>query len=1165
MKTDFSRSASVFFKRLSVSCFLLLSFCFSIFAQQCCDVPGWQYVVEITIDNTYPGNIAQNNYPVLLNVNTQTPIAAGHMDPAIAADIRFTDNTCGPFLNYWMETGFNTTATQIWVLVPTIPANAVTTLFMYYGNPAAAPMSNFNSVFTNVLTINGVQSLSGVQTYDWIDIQAGGTINLVQGQMLTLNARKVIVAGAINGNNCGFGAASGPGAGGNGGGSRGGGGGGYGGKGGSGGCPAGNSGPVNGTPNGTDINMGSGGGGSDCNPNVGGGGAVTINASVVDLNGTINMNGGSMGGNCNEEAAGAGSGGGILVQANYITGTGALNARGGTGQNSSNKEAGGGGGGGRIKFFYCSANNFTGTTNVTKGPPGNGDQCSANDADDGTATVNTTTCQAITFGPENPIRIVPTANFTTADVCLGTVASFTNTSTIPLPATIVSYDWDFGDATPHSALQNPTHNYPAPGTYNVTLTVTSDEGCVDAYTSAITVNEIPTADFTFVNQCFGTAIPFTDASTINAPSVIAGWAWDFNADLAPDALTQNPTFNFPAAGNYTVGLGVQSNAGCTNVVTHQVTVYANPVANFTAAPVCEGNITNFVNTSSGAPNSWTWDFGDASPVDNTQNPTHTYAASNTYTVQLSVSTANGCTHDTTKAVNVNPIPVADFSATDVCRTSPTVFMDNSSVAAPAVITNWAWDFDNNGTTDNTTQSPTYIYTTDGTYTAQLTVTSTGGCTANTSVMLTVFPAATADFIFTNVCKNVVTTFTDQSVITTGNIVGWAWNFGDASAPDVNQNTTHTYATDGTFTVTLTVVSGNGCTSTHTENVTVYPLPVANFTATSVCEGVGNVFTDASTVTSGSIASWTWSFGDNTTSSQQNPSHTYPAAGTYTAQVRVASAQGCLDSISKPVIVHPLPVVDFEVLPDNGCMPLDVDFNDLSTIATGTNVNWVWNIESVGTVNEQNTSHTFPNAGLYDVTLTVTSNNGCITTLSQSNAITVHPKPFPAFSFTPQITEILYPEVSFTDLSSGAPTQWNWQFGTGDSSDVQNPVYNFPDTGMFTVLLEIFNQFGCSDTVSHTVIITPSFTIYVPSAFSPNNDGVNDVFLPQGIGWRDYELRVFSRSGNQVFASFDPEIGWNGKVRESERYAMPDVYVWRIYVRDKNNRIQDFKGTVTLVH
>lgn len=1133
-------------------------------AQQCCDVPGWQYVVEITIDNTYAGNTAHTNYQVLLTVDTQTPIAAGKMDPNIAADIRFTDNTCGPFLDYWMEGGFNTTSTQIWVLVPNIPANAVTTLFMYYGNLAAPPVSNFNNVFPNVLTVNAATNLSGVQTYDWIDVQAGGTINLVQGQLLTLNARKVIMAGTVNGNNAGYGPASGPGRGNNGGGSRGGGGGGYGGQGGSGGCPGGNSGAVNGTANGPDIDMGSGGGGSDCNPNVGGGGAIKIVAGVAQITGTINVNGGSMGGTCNEEGAGAGSGGGILIQGDYVMGNGALNARGGTGQNSNNKEAGGGGGGGRIKIFYCQSNTFSGTTNVTKGPPGNGSQCSANDAADGTSTVNTIACMNVTYGPENPIRIVPTADFTATAACAGTATNFTDASTIANPATIVSYDWDYGDGTPHGNTQNPSHTYAAANTYTVTLTVTSDEGCVDTYSADITVSPLPVADFTFVNQCFGTAVPFTDNSNVAAPSVIAAWAWDFNGDLVPDDMTQNPTFNFPAAGNYTVGLGVQTDAGCQGVVTHQVTVFANPVANFTAAAVCEGAVTNFVNTSTGNPNAWTWDFGDASPADNTQSPTHTYAASNTYNVMLTVTTANGCMHDTTKAVDVNPIPLAEFSATDVCRTSPTVFTDNSSVAAPATITNRAWDFQNNGSTDNTTQNPTFTYPTDGTHDVLLTVTSTGGCTDDTLITVTVFPSATADFTFTEVCKDVVTDFTDQSVITSGIIAGWDWDYGDLSAHGNTQNTTHTYATDGTFTVTLTVLSDNGCSSSVSQDVTVYPLPVADFTVTSVCEGVANAFTDASSVTSGTIANWTWDFGDNTSLSTQSPTHTYPAAGPYTAQLRVASDQGCLDSITKPVTVYPLPVVDFEAVPDAGCMPLDVNFNDLSTIATGNNTSWLWTIESAGTAGTQNTAHTFPNAGQYDVTLTVTSDNGCVTTLSQSNFVTVHPKPIPAFTYTPQITEILYPEITFTDFTAGNPTQWHWQFGSGDSSDVQNPVYNYPDTGKFNVLLEVFNQFGCSDTVSHTVIITPSFTIYVPNAFSPNDDGVNDVFLPKGIGWRDYELRVYSRSGNQVFTSFDQEVGWNGKVRDSQNFAIPDVYVWRVYVRDKNNRMQDFKGTVTLV-
>jgi len=1152
--------------RLFLSLFLVPCFLITASAQQCCDVPGWQWVVQIDIDNTYAGNTAHANYQVLLVIDTQTPIAAGKMDPNIGADIRFTDNTCGPFLPYWMESGFNSTATEIWVLVPSLPANTVTTLFMYYGNPVAPVMSSFNAVFTNIYTLNAAASLSGVQSYEWIDIQAGGNISIPSNQTLTLDARKIIMNGTINGNSMGYGPQAGPGAGGNGGGSVGGGGGGYGGAGGGGGNA--NGGAAYGTPGGPDFDKGSGGGGSDCGPTGPGAAAVKMmGAAVIEVNGSITMRGGNASNCCcgnSSEAAAGGAGGGIVLEAEYTRGTGTLDARGGRGGDSDTKEGGGGGGGGRVKYRYSQANTFSGTANVTGGANGNGGQGGMQPGNAGTNTPQLIPGFVYVYGPENPIRIVPTADFTTADVCLGDVVNFTDASTIALPATIVSYDWDFGDGTAHSALQNPSHTYAAANTYNVTLTVTSNETCVDTFTATVTVNPIPVADFTFVNQCFGVAVPFTDASTVAAPSLIAGWAWDFNNDMAPDDLTQNPSFSFPAAGNYTVGLGVQSDAGCTDVVTHQVTVYALPVANFTAAAVCEGVATSFVNTSTGNPNAWTWDFDDASPVDNNQNTNHTYAASGSYNVNLSVTTANGCSHDTTKVVDVNPIPFAAYSATDVCRTSPTVFTDNSSVSAPAAITDWDWDFQDNGSVDNTTQNPSFTYPNDGTFDVHLTVTSTGGCTDDTLVTVTVYPSATVDFTFTDVCLNVTTDFTDQSSITNGAIVGWSWDFDDFSAPDLNQNTTHTYSSDGTFSVTLTVMSNNGCSSSFSQDVTVYPLPNADFSVTSVCEGVATVFTDLSTVSSGTVSLWTWNFGDNTVSATQSPSHTYLAAGPYTAQLLVASAEGCLDSITKPVTVYPLPVVDFEAVPDAGCMPLNVQFNDLSTIATGNNVAWEWTIESAGTATTQNTTHTFPNAGLYDVTLTVTSDMGCETTLSQSNAVTVQPKPFPAFTFSPPITEILYPEITFTDLSSGNPTQWSWAFGNGDISDIQSPVYSYPDTGIYTVVLEIFNQYGCSDTVSHTVIITPSFTIYVPNSFSPNNDGINDIFLPKGIGWRDYELRVFSRSGNEVFSSFDPLLGWNGKVRSSPLFAIADVYVWRIYVRDNYNRIQDFKGIVTLV-
>lgn len=364
--------------------------------------------------------------------------------------------------------------------------------------------------------------------------------------------------------------------------------------------------------------------------------------------------------------------------------------------------------------------------------------------------------------------------------------------------------------------------------------------------------------------------------------------------------------------------------------------------------------------------------------------------------------------------------------------------------------------------------------------------------------------------------------------------------------------------------TVTMTDANGCTSSDDVTVTVNPIPVAAFSATSVCRGEPTVFTNQSTVSSGTIASYSWDFGDLNTSAAASPSNTYLTEGDYTVELTVVSDEGCTNSITQDITVYPLPVVSFEAVPTDGCIPLEVQFNDLSTIASGTNVSWLWTIEGVGPINEQTTTQTFTNAGLYDVTLTVTSDEGCVTTLTQSNFVTVHPNPVAQFYALPERTEILYPEITFTDLSTGDPTEWNWNFGGTGGSTEMSPTYSFPDTGTFTVLLEISNQYGCSDTISHTVVITPSFTIYVPSGFTPDGDGVNDIFLPKGIGWRDYELRIYSRSGNQVFSTFDPLQGWDGSVRGAGRVTISDVYVWRIYVRDKNNRKQDYKGTVTLV-
>lgn len=788
-----------------------------------------------------------------------------------------------------------------------------------------------------------------------------------------------------------------------------------------------------------------------------------------------------------------------------------------------------------------------------------------------TYTVNDAFCRTYTGTATisaNPVTTFSAASGVGNDVlvngvCANVAAQFTDNSTTS-SGSITTWDWDFGDGGTDNT-QNPSHTYTTDGTYNVRLITVTDEGCTDTITVPVTVHPLPVASFTATDECLNVPNTFTDASVVSS-GTIASWDWDFGDSNT--SVSQNPSNSYTADGTYTTTLNVTSDMGCNNATafTDNVVVYPLPVADFITSDFCpnvQGNFTNQSTVSSGTVAGWTWDFDDASPTSNLQSPAHTYAASASYNVNLVVTTNNGCTDDTTKIVFVNPTPVAEFSATDVCVTQSSVFSDLSSVVNPSVITDWAWDVLNNGSIEYTTQNASHIFPAEGTFDVLLSVISTGGCIDDTLISVTVFPGAVADFIATNECLNVANVFTDQSTVTSGTITNWDWSFADGGT-DNTPNPTHTYSTEGNRTVTLTVTSDNGCTSTFSAPVIVYPLPAADFTATSVCEGLATNFTDQSTVSSGDMATWSWNFGDATIAAAQSPAHTYLTAGNYTVQLNIVSDQGCLDSIVNPVTVHPLPVVDFEVVPDAGCMPLLVALNDLSSIATGANAAWDWKIENLFSSSQQNTNYTLENAGLYDVTLTVTSDMGCSTSLTRNDFITVHPKPFPEFAFTPTVTEILYPEITFTDLSGGNPVQWNWQFGTGDISTIQNPVYSYADTGIFTVTFEVLNEFGCSDTIEHTLVILPSFTIYVPNAFTPDGNGLNDVFLPDGIGWSDYELRIFSRWGQQVFESFDPAVGWDGTIRGNTEVAAPDVYVWRIFVRDNHKREQDFIGNVTLV-
>lgn len=772
----------------------------------------------------------------------------------------------------------------------------------------------------------------------------------------------------------------------------------------------------------------------------------------------------------------------------------------------------------------------------------------------------------------------PTAAFTPNSNNCSTTYNFTNNSTIS--SGTLNYQWDFGDpsiTTDVSNAQSPSWTYSTPGTYTVTLIVTSQSGCSDTITSVVNPGSGGQAAFNATSVCVGQTTSFTDQSV--SPN---GWSWHFGDPASgpqDSSNVQNPTHVYNTAGTYSVTLTIGGNP-CPSTITQTITVNPLPTASFLYNQVCGNQLVNFTSTSTVNPpdaiSGTSWNFGDpASAGNNTStisNPSHTFTAPGTYTVTLTVTTANGCPQTTTQVLAVGVPPTAAFSANSVCTNAPMQFTDQSTNAV-----NWFWDFGNASVTNDTsnTQNPTYTYTTAGTYTVML-IANPGPCSDTSTLQVTVAPGPQVQFIAPTVCLGSLTSFTDQSSVSTGNISGWSWNFGDAAVTNDTsnvQNPAYTYNSSGVYNVSLTCTSNNGCTSTSTVPVTVSALPTANFNANVVCAGTATSMNDLSTPGTGNIASWTWDFGDGSpVSATQNPSHTYVNDSTYNVSLIVTNTAGCIDTVTIPVTTGALPNPAFVGDTLNGCPILCVSFTDQTTIFTGSITGWTWDFgDSSPNVFTQNPAHCYSQPGTYTVTLTTTSNNGCVQTLTLPNYITVYPMPTASFSANPQHTDVLNTNISFVDLSSGAPVSWTWDFGDpttlSDTSDLPNPQYYYSTEagGTYPVYLQVVNQYGCVDDTSMEVIIDPEFTFYIPNCFTPNDDGVNDGFYGAGIGITSYNIWIFDRWGNLIFTTNDINEAWDGTVQGKHGdICQEDVYVWKVVLTDVFNKKHKYIGHVSLI-
>ncbi len=791
----------------------------------------------------------------------------------------------------------------------------------------------------------------------------------------------------------------------------------------------------------------------------------------------------------------------------------------------------------------------------------------------------------------NPINVTPavTTSYTVTGTSLGCTSSAVATVTVggSIVATVNSpticagqiatltatgggtYLWNTGSTA------NPLNVTPAVTTsYTVTAT---NGGCTGSAIATVTVNPLPVLVITNPPAVCSPGTVDITAAAVTAGSTGAG-VLSYWSDAAATITLASPS-SIGTSGTYYIESTTAG--GCTDIAPVIVTINPLPISN--AGPdisFCSGSTGNIgVATTAGQTYAWLAVTGLSSAA--VSNPSVTLSiggttpVTSTYTVTTTVA-ATGCTSTDQVDVTVNPLPILVITNPAAVCSPSTVDITAAAVTAGSTIAGSIITYWNDAGATSSLATPSAVGT-SGTYYIQ--ANAGGGCTDIQPVTVTINPPPVSNAgPDVTICTGGVANI--GAVATAGDTYAWFPATGLSSATISNPTVTLINAggpsTINNYTVTTTN-STTGCTSTDVVVVTVDAVATANAgSPQSVC--AGNSITLAGAI-GGSASGGTWSGGTGTYSPNNTtlnavytPSAAEYAAGTFTLTLTTNDPTGPCTFASSNVTftIFQNPVVNFSVDIPKGCPVHCVQFTDLSTVGGGdVIVGWVWNFGEGGAPNiTQNPGNCYEITGLYDVTLTVTSNNGCSSTLMNPGFVEVYPKPIAEFTPTPNPASILDPVVTLNNGSSADVISWQYFYGDGDSIGftTASPTHTYPNVASSTYLATLYvaNIYGCLDTVQHYVEIGPEFTFFIPNAFTPNGDGTNDYFFGQGIGIVDYDLYIFDRWGNEIFHGKNLYDLWDGRANGGDNVAQQDVYVWKVRLTDVFGKKHNYIGTVTLV-
>mgnify|MGYP003775021531 CR=1 FL=1 len=636
-------------------------------------------------------------------------------------------------------------------------------------------------------------------------------------------------------------------------------------------------------------------------------------------------------------------------------------------------------------------------------------------------------------------------------------------------------------------------------------------------------------------------------------------------------------------------------AVCATVYTDAatLTVNTNPVVDFSAvdpiaacggvATVIDGNPTG----GSGIYTQHTW-TGDVGPLSNysVQSPTFLTSVAGNYILTYKVQDSNGCVAEGDVEVIVE-MPDASYTMNTTQGCTPTEVTFTKDMSG---VDHWEWDF-GDGTTNSSDASPVHTFTNVNAtsieyYNVKLTVWSAGGCSAEFTRMVTVYPAVDATFTAANdsICSGTPLLFTGVTGASS-----YFWDFGDGVTGSGEANATHIYTnvtgSPITVTVSLTARSFYGCETMETMDITVMPVPSPQYsiveTPPYIYEPTGNTLHFVNNTGAGAW-SYLWDFGDGTTSTEMNPVHTYNDLGDYDVMLTVYN-ELCASSVVRTVSILPrAPIASFNEIA-SGCSPLVIAPVNTSQETQYPGTTYLWDFGDGSYSTAENPEYTYHTDGIFRVELTVTGPGGVS---SYSQVVESYASPNAYMEVLPTAVFANDEAVRCFNLSIGAD-YYLWEFGDGDTSRLEEPSHKYMEEGVYDITLWAYSENGCSDryVLSPGVTVEPSGELVFATVFRPSLDGPTTsdggisgtpIILPEGGEEIDrfffppirekvtgYKLQIFNRLGVLIFQSNDVNVPWDGYYRGT--VCPQGVYVW--YVEGKYSNGEPFRqvGDITLLH